>query len=466
MSGIARNAGPAAGPAGGDLTVGPIGPLLRRLAIPASIGFFFNTLFNVVDTYFAGLLSTQALAALALSFPVFFSIIAMGTGFATGTTALVGHALGRDDRREAALLAAQGYVLALFLGLVLLGVGYGLAPSLFRLLGARNSYLEFCLDYMNVILVGTSFIMLVHMGNAVLNALGDMRTFRNFLIAAALLNVGLDPWFMFGGLGLPPLGIRGVALATILLQGLGAIYIGRKVWRTGLLHRATGARWRPQPAVLRAIAAQGVPASLNMMTVALGIFVITYFLGRFGQAAVAAYGVATRIEQIALLPTIGLNVATLALTAQNGGAGRLDRVEAAVRSALAHGAVAMAFASAALYLGARPLMGLFADDAGVIEIGARYLRIAAFIEYAYVILFVNTSALQGLKRPAFALWIGLSRQLVAPIALFTLTTVVLELGLVAIWWSIFGIAWTAAAVAVIYARRTVSDWKPDGGAHR
>ncbi len=98
---------------------------------------------------------------------------------------------------------------------------------------------------------------------------------------------------------------------------------------------------------------QGIPASLNMMTVALGIFVITYFLSHFGQEAVAAYGVATRIEQLVLLPTIGLNTAVLTLAAQNGGAGLYGRVRQTVRKALIYGGFMTAGGSVLLFFGGR-----------------------------------------------------------------------------------------------------------------
>ena len=439
-----------------DLTTAPIPVLIRRLAIPASVGFFFNTMYNVVDTYFAGQLSTEALAALSLSFPVFFTLIAMGSGFSTGATALIGNALGAGNRREAALIASQGMTLGILLTLFVMGVGYATTPALFRLLGASEEYLVICLQYMRVILAGSGLVLTFYMLNGILNSQGDTRTFRDYLIAATVVNIILDPWLMFGGLGVPALGIRGLALATIIAQSGGIVFLGRRAWRTGLLHRSTGARWRPDGRVLREIAAQGIPASLNMMTVALGIFVITWFLSRFGQQVVAAYGAATRIEQIVLLPTIGLNVATLTLAAQNGGAGHYDRVRSVIRTALGYGALVMALGSALLFFGAETLMNLFTDDPEVVAVGARYLRIAAFIEYAYVILFVNTSALQGLKMPAFALWIGLYRQIVAPLTLFWMVTQVWDLGLGGIWWGIFGITWSAALVAVIFAQRRVS----------
>jgi putative MATE family efflux protein len=292
--------------------------------------------------------------------------------------------------------------------------------------------------------------------NGILNSQGDMRSFRDYLIVATILNIVLDPWFMFGGWGVPAMGVRGIAVATILLQSGGLLFLFFRARRTGLLFRSAGAHWTPDRRVLRAIFGQGLPASLNMMTVALGIFVITYFLSGFGQTAVAAYGVATRIEQIVLLPTIGLNVAVLTLAAQNGGAGRFGRVRTVVRRSLIYGGCVVVVGSALIFFGAAPLMKLFTRDAEVAAIGAHYLRIAAFIEYAYVILFVNTSALQGLKKPAFALWIGLYRQLLAPIALFWLATRVWDFGLDGIWAGVFVITWSAALVAIVYAQRAVA----------
>ncbi len=438
-----------------DLTTAPIPRLIRRLAIPASVGFLFNTLYNVVDTFWAGRYSTNALAALSLSFPIFFLMLAMGMGFSTGATALIGHALGTGDRRGAARVASQGLILSLLVAAGIMAVGYATVPTLFRLLGAREEYLQICLDYMFVILAGTPIVLQVHMVNSVLNAQGDMISFRNYLFVATLANIALDPWFMYGGFGLPAMGISGIAAATILVQILGLIYLLRRAKATGLLDRRAGAHYRPDRQVMAAITGQGVPASLNMVTIALGIFVITYFLSHFGQQVVAAYGVATRIEQLVLLPTIGLNTAALTLAAQNGGAGLYQRVQQTIHKALIYGGAMTAGGAILLYFGSHFLMRLFTDDDAVVATGAHYLRIAAFIEYAYVILFVNTSVLQGLKKPAFALWIGLYRQLVAPPAIFWLTTRVWDFGPDGVWAGIFVITWSAAIIALVFAQNVV-----------
>jgi putative MATE family efflux protein len=436
-----------------SLTTEPIPELVRRIAIPASIGFFFNTMYNVVDTYFAGLISTQALASLSLSLPVFFIIIAMGTGVSTGATALIANALGAGKREEARLYAAQAISFGILTSLALTVLGLLISPFLFRVLGATGEYLSTVLDYMNTLFLGTVFFMVLYMLNAVLNGQGETRPFRNFLIVGFFLNIALDPWFIYGGLGVPAMGVVGIALATLAAQGVGCVYLARKVLQSGLVSRHELASLWPKLEPFKEIARQGLPASVNMLTVAMGIFVITYFVSRFGKEAVAAYGSAMRIEQIALVPTIGLNVATLTLVAQNNGARLFHRVREVLRTTLLYGAIVIAPGAAAILIWAKQLMAFFTADGAVLSVGATYLMIDALALYAYVILFVNVAALQGMKRPMFSLWIGLYRQIVAPFIVFWFLTEMLEVGLLGIWWGVLAITWSAAGYSFFYTRR-------------
>ncbi len=435
------------------LTTAPIPRLIRQIAVPASIGFFFNTMYNVVDTYFAGLLSTQILAALSLSFPVFFIIISMSSGIGTGATALIGGALGAKDEAEARLYALQGSSFAFLMGLVLTVFGWTVSPAIFSLMGASESYLRDCLLYMDAIFAGAVFFTMIQMFNSMLNAQGDTKTFRNFLIVGFVLNVALDPWFIYGGFGVPAMGIRGVAVATVLIHIIGCVYLWRQTYKTGLF---TGGRLRdllPQWRPFKDIARQGFPSSLNFMTIALGMFVITYFLSRFGQETVAAYGVAIRVEQIALLPAIGLNVATLSIVAQNYGAKNFGRIHETLKKALQYGGAVSIIGTFCVFVFGKYLVGFFSDDPQVIQIGATYLKIDAFVFYAYVVLFVHLAALQGMKRPMFALAVGAYRQIAAPYLLFYLLTEIFTFGVLGIWWGIFLVTWSAALITFFYARR-------------
>jgi Na+-driven multidrug efflux pump len=187
-----------------------------------------------------------------------------------------------------------------------------------------------------------------------------------------------------------------------------------------------------------------------MVTVGLGIFIITYFISHFGEVFVAAYGIATRIEQIFLLPTIGLSIAALSLVGQANGAGDMKRVHEILRLCLRYGLYIMTAGTVCIFFFAQPLMDFFTNDSAVINAGTFYLRIAAFLTWAYVIMFTNTSALQGMKRPMFALWLGLFRQIVAPVIIFTLFSKFF--GVHGIWWGIAVITWSATLITIFYLR--------------
>jgi putative MATE family efflux protein len=436
-----------------DLLTEPIPKLLIRLAFPVGVGFFFNTMFNVVDTFYAGLISTQAQAAISLSFPLFFLMIAVGSGISTASTSLVGHALGAGNREEAELYAAQTFAFAILHGILLSIVGLATAPKIVGMLGAKGEYLEFALSYIGAIYSGAAFFILNQAQNGILSSFGDTKTFRNFLITAFLLNLIYDPWFIYGGLGLPPLGISGIAWATVCIQAVGSLYLFRKVHSTGLISWRTRRLALPSFKAFRHLAALGFPASLTMLTVAIGVFVITWFVGRYGSEAVAAYGIATRIEQVLLLPVMGLNVATLALISQNSGALRFDRVKETVKCALSRGLMLVSIGSAAVFAGAGVLMALFSKDPMVTGTGAVYLRFAAFVFPAYVVLYINSFALQGIRRPQISLALGVYRQFIAPLPIFWLLSNHLGWGLKGVWSGIVLINWSAALISLVVIRK-------------
>ena len=296
-----------------DLTVGSVSNHIKRIAIPASIGFFFNTMYNVVDTFYAGQISTDALAALSLSFPIFFIILAMGSGISQGSNALISNTLGEGRKEKAKKYSRQAISFGFIVAIIITCIGFAISPFLFRFLGAKEEYLQLSLDYMNVILLGTIFFLTQSILNASLLAQGDSKSFRNVLIVGFFMNLLFNPILMYGFGPIPALGIKGISLATVLIQFIGTIYMGYKVSKTKLWNEFNPKNLIPMKSYYKDIAHQGFPASLNMMTVALGIFIITFFASKFGNSGVAAYGIATRVEQMILVPSIGLNMALISL---------------------------------------------------------------------------------------------------------------------------------------------------------
>jgi Na+-driven multidrug efflux pump len=210
-----------------SLTSGPIGSHIRKIALPMSIGFFFNTMYNVVDSYYAGQTSTAALAAMALTFPVFFIIIAVSEGLARGASALIANAIGEENAEKESALARQLFSLGVICAILITAVGLTVAEPLFRLLGATGDYLELAKGYIFPLFCGSIFFLLSSMSNSILLAHGDSKTFGKVLVAGFFLNLILDPWFLYGGFGLPAFGVPGIAWATVIIQALGGPFSSR-----------------------------------------------------------------------------------------------------------------------------------------------------------------------------------------------------------------------------------------------
>ena len=432
----------------------PIPRLVRDLSVPVSVGYFFQTMFNVVDNWAAGKLSTEALAGLSASFPVFFLIVAVCHGCQAAANALVSHALGRRDEATAGELAGQALFFATWMGF---GVGVGgwfAAPALFRLLGVHGPAFDHALGYMRVIFVAAPCFVLGSTFNGLLTAHGDTKPFRNSLIAGFLLNIVLDLWFVFGGYGLPAMGFPGIAWSTALIQTGTLAYLWFRAVRHGIVPPSGFGHLQPRLRVQRRLMGQGFPALFNMLTIAAGIFVYIHYAAGLGTEVLAAFGTATRIEQIALLPTIGLNAAAITLAGQSFGAGRLDRLRETVLTCWKYGALLYLVGAPPVAFFAPQCMGLFSQDARVIAIGADYLRVSMLIFYAYVILFTSTSALQGIQRPMYAIWIGLYRQMFAPLLAIPFLMRALSPPERGIWWGSFFSVWSGALITLAYVAWT------------
>jgi putative MATE family efflux protein len=442
-----------------ELISAPIKSLVGKIALPAVIGFFFNTMYNVVDTYFGGRISTEALAALSLSFPVFFIIISFDSGIGNGTSAIITNALGAGKKEEAKEYVAQSITFGLILSVIVTCVGLLIAPFLFKTLGATGNYLGLAVSYIDTIFYGTFFFLMISVMNSVVQSGGNTRVYRNFLIIGFLLNLVLNPLFIYGTLGIKGIGFAGIAWATVVTEAIGFLYLTRAAIKTGLVPTDSFSHYKPKWKKFKELAAQVFPATLNMVTVGLGILIITYFISRFGPDAVAAYGIATRVEQISLVPSIGLIIAALTLIGQNNGAGRMDRVKEALRVVIRYGLSIMTVGGILVFFLAHALMAFFTTNENVIRIGTEYLHIAVFIFWAYIILFTSTSALQGLKRPMYAVWIGLYRQILAPLFIFEILVAKFSMGLYGVWWGVFIVTWSAAIVTAFYLRYVLAKIK-------
>lgn len=429
-----------------------VSTLLKSIAIPASTGMFFNTMYNVVDTFYAGLISTEAIAAMSLSFMIFFMVIGLGYGFSSAITALIGNAFGRKKNHLASIYAHKGIFFMMIMAIVLSIVGYLIAPPLFVLLGASGEYLNISTSYINIILAGTVFFMLNFSLNAILVSRGDTKTYRNTLIFGFFANLILNPLFIYGFLFIPAMGIKGIALATVLIQVFNMLWMLYKVLETKLVHFNKLEYFLPHKKIYTDFIKQGTPASLNMITMACGSILLTYFVSHYGVKAVAGYGIGFRVEQIMLLPALGLSTAVLSLVSNNFGAKLYDRVYLIVKKALQYGFAVATFGIVFLYIFGELLSKIFDKDAEVIAFSVDYLLVEVWIFYAYVVLFVCISTLQAIKQPKMILYIGLYRQIVAKFIVAFILVKYFQLDYIYLFVGILFMIYSAAIFAFFYTK--------------
>ncbi len=391
------------------LTKDPIWFLLRKVTIPASVGSLFQTFYNLVDTWFAGKISAEAISAIAKSFPIYFTIIAVGVGIGAATNAMIGNSIGEKKERVASMYIAQSLIFALVVSLLVTIFGLNASNFLLGVMGSDTAGIALTRKYLDIIFYGT-FIVLIQISlNGTLNAQGDTKSYRNVLIFSFFLNIFLNPLFIWGYGIVPAFGIAGLAIATVISQLIGTIYLAYKVNNCKIREYLKLVCFIPKFEYLNPLTRQSVPVMFSMLFIGVGIFNILYFIGQFGDLATAGYGAALRIEQVFLLPVIGLNTAVLSIGGQNFGAKAFNRIRELYKKALFFGCSFMVCAGIILFFGAEFFVSLFTDNQEAVKHGAIYLKVAALIGPIYPVFFITTAVFQAVKKPLYSLYLSILR---------------------------------------------------------
>lgn len=427
-----------------DILTKPIPQLLKDIAIPSSVGIIFNTLYNVVDTYYAGTLSTDAISGLSISFFLYYFIVSSGFGFSSALTALIGNAQGKEKYTLASIYAHKGVVFITAIGTVLMTIGFMFDRDLLILMNAHESYIELALKYIDTLLCASPFIFFASALNAILIAKGDTKTYRNALIVGFFANLILDPLLM------QDFGLAGIAFATVIIQVFTAIYICAIVIKREFICSKNILMYLPKSSIYKEFLHQGMPPVLNSFIMSTGSIMIMYFVTSYGSDAVAGFGVAYRVDQIMLLPALGLSSAVLSIVSNNFGAKQFDRVKECIRLSLYFGLFVNVIAVILTFSIGRFVISLFDNTPNVIEYGLDYLYVEIFCLFGYVVLFVMVSTLQSIKQPKMIFYIALYRQLFAPIIIFSSIAWWFELPFIYLWFGLMFIVYSSAIFLYFY----------------
>jgi putative MATE family efflux protein len=420
------------------LIQGAVGRTLVNLTWPMVFGILGMVTFNLVDTFFVGRLGIRELAALSFTFPVIMAVSSLALGLGIGTASLVSRAIGEGDERQVKRLTTDSLILSTLIVVTFVVAGQLTIKPLFRALGAAPDIVPLILRYMRIWLWGMIFVVVPMVGNSAIRATGDTRTPSAIMLVAVSINLVLDPLLIFGWGPFPRMELAGAALTTVFARAtvfFVSLYI---LIRRDRMLTARLFPFREIVASWKRLLYIGLPAAGTRMIFPLTVGVLTRIVASYGSSAVAAYGVATRIEFFALAVLAALSSVIGPFVGQNWGAREFRRARTGVRLSERFCLFWGIGLCLLLQAAARPLAAVFNPDPEVIHGIVLYLRIVPWMFGFQGILLVLANVLNVLERPLQA-----AAMIFAQMFVFCIPLAYLGSSL----WGVWGVF---AAVAVAY----------------
>jgi putative MATE family efflux protein len=390
------------------------------MTVPMLFGITTLMAQSFIDTYFLGRVGDRALAAYSFGFPILMIVTSIAIGLGAGTSSVVARAIGSDDHRRARRLATDSLILSFAITLAVSIVGVLTIEPLFRLLGAPEDMIPMIRSFMMILYGGVPFVVVGMVGMSSMRATGDTVLPSKLMIYGAILNVILDPIFIFGLGPVPAMGLNGAATAGLLARG--AIFVGTVYV---LFHRLDLISFnKPRMPELKSswvdILHVGIPAAGTNAIVPIGLAVITAMIARYGPEAVAGFGVASRVESMVLVLYYAMSSTIGPFVGQNLSAGKKDRIQTSLRLCASFCVMSGLVIAASLALLSGIVPALFSDNPAVTDVTRLFMWIAPISYGAYGIVMVVNAAFNGLGNPMPGVVISVTRILILYVPLAVL----------------------------------------------
>ena len=352
-----------------NLISGGLGKPLFYLSLPVIITNLLRTAYSLVDTFWVGRLSKQALAAITFSYPMVFLFIALGMGVAVAGSVLVAQHEGAGDRKDVHYAASQTIMISTIIAVLLGIIGFFLVEPVLRLLGASPEVIPLAVSYMQVVTLGLVFLFGFSVFIALMRGFGETLTPMLIMLASVVLNIFIDPFLIFGWLWFPRMGIQGAAVATVFCRGLGfawglwILFTGKKDLKIELSY------FRPDFSFFKKLVNIGIPASVEGTGRALSVNALLSVVGGFSTSVVAGYGIGVRVFSTVFLPALAVSRSVETMTGQNVGAGKYERAEKANYMAAKVMFVSMSLLGTFVFFMAPYIIYIFTNDEEVIRAG-------------------------------------------------------------------------------------------------
>ncbi|KAA5805350.1 MATE family efflux transporter [Alkalicaulis satelles] len=423
-----------------DLTQGPVFRHILRMVLPMSLGIVAMMLVGVVDAYWVGRLGTAQQAAVQFVFPVSMLVMSVAIGLGAGAVSVVARAAGRGDHGRTRRVATDAVTLSFIVVAIVAALGVALIDPLFRALGATEAMMPFVREYMVIWFAGIVFMVGPMVAGNILRALGDAVIPSLIMVAAAVINMILDPILIFGWGPVPRMEVQGAALATLIANlSVFVMAMAIIIWREKLIDFSFPG-WSELLWNWREIARIGVPAAGSNTIGPLANTAVFAAAAGFGEPAVAGLGVGMRVEALAIIPLFALSGSIGPITGQNGGAGLTHRVREAFAKSFLFCLGWGLFVAVVMALLSPLLAPAFLPGEDGQAMARAYWLIAPFAVAGYGVAMAASAGFNGLGRPLLGVAVNLFRglALVAPLA-----------WLGALWGGATGVIWGLFAANMI-----------------
>lgn len=411
----------------------PVNQLLISMSLPMMLSMLVQALYNIVDSIFVSRIDENALTAVSLAFPIQTLMIALGAGTGVGINALLSKSLGEKDFDKANKTAINGVFLALMNYLVFLLVGIFVTGPFYLSQTKDPQILEYGKQYLTIVCCCSFGMYMQFVFERLLQSTG--KTFYTMITqgTGAIINIILDPVFIFGYLGMPRMGVAGAAVATVIGQivaGVIAVIINiRKNTEIRLQLRG----FRPDTKIIMQIYQVGIPSIIMQAIGSVMTYGMNKILLTFTSTAAAVFGVYFKLQSFIFMPVFGLNNGMVPIVAYNYGAGKKDRLTKTIKLSIVYAVVLMLIGFMVFQIFPAQLFALFEASETMLAIGLPALRIISISFLMAGISIVCSSVFQALGNGVYSMIISIARQLVVllPVAyLLSLT------GSVAyVWWA-------------------------------
>lgn len=404
-------------------------PLLFKFSLPSVIGMVIVALYNFVDTIFVGKgVGADAIAGLTIVLPILIFIIAVGLLTGIGTASIVSRSLGKGDKEKALIAAGNSFIINVILNIIIIAVFYFFMDEILQFLGASPAVLPYSTDYLSIMLFGFIFFSLSINGNNLIRAEGKPRASMYAMIIGAVLNIILDPIFIF----VLKMGVTGAAIATVISQISTLVYIIIYFRSRSSIYHFRREVFRPNKPVMREILTIGFPSFL-MEIIGSILFLVFIKIVRIygGDTYIAITGIGIRIIDLVFMPILGISHGFAPIVGFNYGARLYGRVKGILKEGLIW-TTAIAFVGF-IFMVAFPqvLISIFSDDPELIKNGITPLRLIAGFAPLWSIPILGGTFFQAIGKPVPAIIINLSRELL----IFIPAVIVLPMffGLLGVW---------------------------------